>query len=126
MLHYPPFDGTEEPGPSAPPPTKDINLLTMLPAANEPGLQVKGSDWEWMDVPCDFGTLIINIGDMLQEASRGYYPPPPTASSTRPAAAPQVPISLPLFLHPAPGRGALRAPHRPQLPDGAAAGAGVI
>ena len=27
-----------------------------------------------MDVPCDFGTLIINIGDMLQEASRGYYP----------------------------------------------------
>jgi hypothetical protein len=28
----------------------------------------------WVDVPCDFGMLIINIGDMLQEASQGYYP----------------------------------------------------
>ena len=93
VLHYPPFDGTEEPGAIRAAAHEDINLLTILPAANEPGLQVKGSDGEWMDVPCDFGTLIINIGDMLQEASHGYYPPPPTASSTRPAAAPLSPAS---------------------------------
>ena len=43
-----------------------INLLTVLPAANEPGLQVLGKDGQWLDVPSDFGNLIINIGDMLQ------------------------------------------------------------
>ena len=53
---------------------EDINLLTVLPAANEPGLQVLTKEGEWLDVPCDFGNLIINIGDMLQEASGGYFP----------------------------------------------------
>lgn len=103
VLHYPPFNGTEEPGAIRAAAHEDINLLTILPAANEPGLQVKGSDGEWMDVPCDFGTLIINIGDMLQEASRGYYPSTthrvinPTGGSASKSR-----ISLPLFLHPRP------------------------
>lgn len=103
VLYYPPFDGTEAPGAIRAAAHEDINLLTILPAANEPGLQVKGADGEWMDVPCDFGTLIINIGDMLQEASRGYYPSTthrvinPTGGSAAKSR-----ISLPLFLHPRP------------------------
>jgi len=52
----------------------DINLLTILPAATEPGLQVLGKDQAWHDVPCDFGLLIVNIGDMLAEASGGSLP----------------------------------------------------
>jgi isopenicillin N synthase-like dioxygenase len=35
---------------------------------------VQRQDGEWIDVPADFGNLIINIGDMLQEASGGYFP----------------------------------------------------
>lgn len=27
-----------------------------------------------LNTPCGFGNLIINIGDMLQEASGGYFP----------------------------------------------------
>ena len=50
VLHYPPFDGTEVPGAIRAAAHEDINLLTILPASNEPGLQVKGSDGEWMDV----------------------------------------------------------------------------
>lgn len=103
VLHYPPLDGTEEAGAIRAAAHEDINLLTILPAASEPGLQVMGADGEWMDVPCDFGTLIINIGDMLQEASQGYYPSTthrvinPTGGSLNKAR-----ISLPLFLHPRP------------------------
>lgn len=66
--------GKEEPGAIRAQAHEDINLITILPAASEPGLQVKTLDGEWQDVPCDFGNLIINIGDMLQEASGGYYP----------------------------------------------------
>lgn len=103
VLHYPPLTGEEEPGAIRAAAHEDINLLTILPAANEPGLQVKGTHGEWLDVPSDFGTLIINIGDMLQEASQGYFP-----STTHRVINPtggrrdNSRISIPLFLHPNP------------------------
>ncbi|WP_019615719.1 2OG-Fe(II) oxygenase family protein [Psychromonas ossibalaenae] len=103
VLHYPPLKGDEELGAIRAGAHEDINLLTILPAANEPGLQVKSKDGEWLDVPSDFGNLIINIGDMLQEASGGYFPStthrvinPDGADKTKSR------ISLPLFLHPKP------------------------
>ncbi|MGB1263332.1 MAG: isopenicillin N synthase family dioxygenase [Cognaticolwellia sp.] len=101
ILHYPPFDGTEEPGAIRAAAHEDINLLTILPAANEPGLQVQAQDGQWLDVPSDFGHLIVNIGDMLQEASQGYFPSTshrvinPTGENSDKSR-----ISLPLFLHP--------------------------
>lgn len=103
VLHYPPMTGEEEPGAIRAAAHEDINLLTVLPASNEPGLQVKGTQDEWLDVPCDFGNLIINIGDMLQEASGGYFPST-THRVINPTGARQEKsrISLPLFLHPKP------------------------
>jgi len=103
ILHYPPLTGSEEPDAIRAAAHEDINLLTILPAANEPGLQVKGVGNEWLDVPSDFGNLIINIGDMLQEASGGYFPST-THRVVNPAGADMSKsrISLPLFLHPRP------------------------
>jgi isopenicillin N synthase-like dioxygenase len=101
VLHYPPLLGAEEPGAVRAAAHGDINLLTILPAASEPGLQVLGTDQQWHDVPCDFGLFIVNIGDMLQEASGGFYPSTvhrvlnpvgPARDKSR--------LSLPLFLHP--------------------------
>lgn len=101
VLHYPPLTGYEEVGAIRAAAHEDINLLTILPAANEPGLQVQQQDGDWVDVPADFGNLIINIGDMLQEASGGYFPStshrvinPSAENSQKPR------VSLPLFLHP--------------------------
>ncbi|GAB2706880.1 2OG-Fe(II) oxygenase family protein [Aliiglaciecola aliphaticivorans] len=103
ILHYPPLTGNEEADAIRAAAHEDINLLTILPAANEPGLQVKGTGDEWIDVPSDFGNLIINIGDMLQEASGGYFPST-THRVVNPAGADMTKsrISLPLFLHPRP------------------------
>lgn len=103
VLHYPPLDGDEQLGAIRAGAHEDINLLTILPAANEPGLQVLAKDGTWMDVPCDFGNLIINIGDMLQEASDGYFPST-THRVINPEGADKAKsrISLPLFLHPKP------------------------
>ena len=101
VLHYPPLQGNEEPGAVRAAAHGDINLLTILPAATEPGLQVLGKDDAWHDVPCDFGLLIVNIGDMLEEASGKYYPSTvhrvlnPTGEGAKKSR-----ISLPLFLHP--------------------------
>ncbi|WP_286233605.1 2OG-Fe(II) oxygenase family protein [Thalassotalea sediminis] len=101
VLHYPPLSGDEEPGAERAAAHEDINLITILPAANEPGLQVQLKDGQWFDVPADFGQLIINIGDMLQEASGGYFPSTshrvinPSGEEAKKSR-----ISLPLFLHP--------------------------
>ena len=103
VLHYPPLDGEVEPGAIRAAAHEDINLLTVLPAADEPGLQALARSGQWIDVPCDPGTLIINVGDMLQEASGGHYPStthrvvnPEGVDTTRGR------VSLPLFLHPRP------------------------
>ncbi|MFZ6779765.1 2OG-Fe(II) oxygenase family protein [Undibacterium sp. Ji83W] len=101
VLHYPPLRGDEEPDAVRAAAHGDINLLTLLPAATQAGLQVQGKDDAWHNVPCDFGMLIVNIGDMLDEASAGYYPSTihrvlnPTGEEAKKSR-----ISLPLFLHP--------------------------
>ena len=101
ILHYPPLTGEEEVGAIRAAAHEDINLLTILPAANEPGLQVQDKNDNWLDVPADFGSLIINIGDMLQETSGGYFPSTshrvinPSGENAKKSR-----ISLPLFLHP--------------------------
>jgi isopenicillin N synthase-like dioxygenase len=101
VLHYPPLNGAERPGSIRAAAHTDINLLTILPAATEPGLQVKGKEGDWIDVPCDFGLLIVNIGDMLAEASGHYYPSTPhRVLNPTGEAAKKSRVSLPLFLHP--------------------------
>ena len=103
VLHYPPLRGDEDKDAVRAAAHGDINLLTILPAATAAGLQVLGKDQQWYDVPCDFGMLIVNIGDMLDEASAGYYPST-THRVLNPTgeAATQSRVSLPLFLHPRP------------------------
>lgn len=100
-IHYPPLSGSEEEGAIRAAAHEDINLITLLPAATAPGLQVKDTSGNWHDVPCDPGNLAINAGDMLQMASKGYYistthrvvnPIGPEARKPR--------YSMPLFLHP--------------------------
>ena len=101
VLHYPPLSGQENPGALRAAAHSDINLLTILPAATEPGLQVIGKDGQWIDAPSDFGLLIVNIGEMLQEAS-GFYYPSTVHRVLNPvgAGAKKSRISMPLFLHP--------------------------
>lgn len=102
-IHYPAFTGEEEEGAVRAAAHEDINLITLLPAATAPGLQVKDTNGNWHDVKCDHGTIVINCGDMLMEASGGYYPStthqvvnPGVEDSSKPR------FSMPLFLHPRP------------------------
>ncbi len=100
ILYYPALTGDEEPGAIRAAAHGDINLITILPAATESGLQVIDKDNNWLDVPVDPEALVINIGDMLCEATDGYY-----RSTTHrvinpegvDAAKPR--LSMPLFLH---------------------------
>jgi isopenicillin N synthase-like dioxygenase len=101
ILRYPPLTGDEDPEAVRAAAHEDINLLTVLPAADEPGLELLRSDGTWFPVPCDPGSLAINGGEMLDLASGGYFPAtthrvvnPIGEAATKPR------MSLPMFLHP--------------------------
>jgi isopenicillin N synthase-like dioxygenase len=100
ILHYPGLQGGEEPDAIRSAAHEDINLITLLPAATEPGLQVIGSNGQWYDVTPDPESLVINIGDMLQEATGHFYKStthrvinPEGADMTKSR------LSMPLFIH---------------------------
>lgn len=101
ILHYPPLPDTIEPGAVRAAAHEDINLITLLPAATQPGLEVKDSTGKWLAVPCDPGNIIVNAGDMLQLATDGYYKSTthrvvnPIGESSKKSR-----YSIPLFLHP--------------------------
>ncbi len=101
ILHYPPLKGSDvEDGAIRAAAHEDINLITLLPAATAPGLQVKDTTGRWIDVECNPGDIVINVGDMLQMASQQYY-----VSTTHQVINPsgdlalQPRFSIPLFLH---------------------------
>jgi isopenicillin N synthase-like dioxygenase len=100
ILHYPPLTGSEPSGAMRAAAHEDINLLTVLPAATRPGLQVLDTAGVWHDVPCDPGSVVVNSGDMLALASGGHYPStthrvllPEGDEALRPR------VATPLFLH---------------------------
>ncbi|MCC5884920.1 MAG: isopenicillin N synthase family oxygenase [Gammaproteobacteria bacterium] len=74
VLHYPPLQGVEPELAIRAAPHEDINLITLLPVAEQPGLQVMDSQGRWLDLAGHRGDLIINAGDMLSEATGGHFP----------------------------------------------------
>jgi isopenicillin N synthase-like dioxygenase len=100
VIHYPPIKEKDEKEALRAAAHEDINLITILLAGSKPGLQVKNNENKWIDVESDYGSLIVNIGDMLQECSNGYYP-----STTHRVINPSSDenysrYSMPFFLHP--------------------------
>jgi isopenicillin N synthase-like dioxygenase len=98
-LYYPAMDFTAEQGAVRAAAHEDINFITLLVAASSPGLQVLDKKGVWYDVPHEENSIVVNIGDMLQLASKGIYKStthrvvnPETSASDR--------ISMPLFVHP--------------------------
>jgi isopenicillin N synthase-like dioxygenase len=101
ILHYPPLGDGFEAGAIRAAAHEDINLITLLPAATAPGLEVLDIQGNWHSVPCDPGSIVVNAGDMLQLASDGYF-----RSTTHRVVNPQGEgvkksrYSMPFFLHP--------------------------
>ncbi len=101
ILHYPPFNGDEPNNALRAAAHGDINLITLLVGATTNGLQVKDNQGLWHEVPTDKNSIAVNIGDMLEMCTNGYYQStlhrvinPDSSNESR--------LSMPLFLHPHP------------------------
>ena len=101
IIHYPPLESDIPDGAIRASAHGDINLITVLPASSQAGLQLLRESGDWMDIKCDPGWLVINSGDMLNECSGGYYPSTihrvlnPKGESTK---LPR--YTMPVFIHP--------------------------
>ena len=73
LLHYPPVENAEA-GAIRAGAHEDINVITLLLGAEEAGLQLLARDGEWHDVSAPEGSLVCNIGDMLQRLTGGRLP----------------------------------------------------
>jgi isopenicillin N synthase-like dioxygenase len=73
LLHYPPVADAEA-GAIRAGAHEDINVITLLLGAEEAGLQLLARDGEWHDVSAPEGSLVCNIGDMLQRLTGGRLP----------------------------------------------------
>ena len=81
---------------------EDINLLTLLPAATQPGLQLLTREGEWIDVNSPPGSIILDTGDMMNAVTGGRMP-----STTHRVVNPDEEsaggrLSMPFFMHPRP------------------------
>ena len=69
-IHYPPI--TQDPGDSVRAGQhEDINLITLLMGASAEGLEVLNKQNEWIGITAIPGSLVVNVGDMLQRLTNG-------------------------------------------------------
>jgi isopenicillin N synthase-like dioxygenase len=97
LIHYEPSpDGKPRSGVA---PHVDFSWITLLLQDDTGGLEVRTPEGEWLAVPPVPGTLVVNVGEILQFASGGYYAASPHRVTNR--APGHSRISLPFFLNPA-------------------------
>ncbi len=74
ITHYPPLPEVVPEGAVRDAPHEDINLLTIMPAGAEPGLQIQTRDDQWLEVGPPPGSMVCNTGDMMQLLTEGRLP----------------------------------------------------
>lgn len=100
LLHYPPVETAQE-GAIRAGAHEDINLITLLLGAEESGLELLDRGSQWLPIVPPEGTLVVNIGDMLQRLTNHVLP-----STTHRVRNPLGErsgfsrYSMPFFLHP--------------------------
>ncbi|MEM8771123.1 MAG: 2-oxoglutarate and iron-dependent oxygenase domain-containing protein [Pseudomonadota bacterium] len=101
LLHYPPVPDGADPNAIRAAAHEDINLITILVAANGAGLELLDRDGNWLPVETDPDNLIVDAGDMLARATNDVIP-----ATTHRVVNPEGPnvsrYSMPFFIHPHP------------------------
>jgi len=103
-IHYPPVDPDQAAaGAVRAAQHEDINLITLLIGSKEQGLEILTRGGDWIPVATLPGSIVVNVGDMLQRLTNHVYrstthrvinPPGQDMSRSR--------YSVPFFLHPNP------------------------
>jgi len=80
----------------------DINLITLLIGANEPGLEVKDKQGNWIPVSSSYEDIVCNIGDMMQLITDHKLKSTPHRVVKYKTDEIKSRYSIPFFMHPSP------------------------
>ncbi|MEO1041737.1 MAG: 2-oxoglutarate and iron-dependent oxygenase domain-containing protein [Pseudomonadota bacterium] len=98
LLHYPPVPEGADPMALRAAAHEDINLITILVAAQGAGLELLDRDGTWLPIDSDPGDLIVDTGDMMARLTNNMLP-----STTHRVVNPKGPnvsrYSMPFFMH---------------------------
>lgn len=101
IIHYPPIGKTPVPGAVRAAAHEDINLITLLPAATESGLELLDRDGSWHPVDGLEGEIVVDAGDMLSRHLNNVIPST-THRVVNPDTDDVARYSMPFFCHPRP------------------------
>jgi isopenicillin N synthase-like dioxygenase len=99
LLHYPPVDADADPGSVRAAAHEDINLITLLLAAQDSGLELLDRDGQWLPVTTDRNKIIVDSGDMLARMTNDVIPAT-THRVVNPSGRNVSRYSIPFFMHP--------------------------
>ncbi len=100
FLHYPPQVNPPPEGSVRAGAHEDINVITLLLGAEEGGLEVLHRNGDWLAVNPPAGSLVINVGDMLQRLTSRKLPSTThRVVNPKPERAKFPRYSTPFFLH---------------------------
>lgn len=102
VIHYPAVEGEVEPGAVRAAEHEDINLITLLCEATEPGLEILSRDGEWLPVVAGEGQIVVDAGDMLSRCTNEVVPATTHRVVNPPDADNRDRFSMPFFVHPRP------------------------
>jgi isopenicillin N synthase-like dioxygenase len=109
-LHYPPIplpqrtpDADATPGQALrAAPHEDINLITLLSAATDPGLEILTLDGRWIAIPACAEEIIVDAGDMLSRVTNDVIPAATHRVVTPDSVRGRHRYAIPYFAHPYP------------------------
>ncbi|HAQ35967.1 MAG: oxidoreductase [Maricaulis sp.] len=99
LLHYPPIPDGTDPHAIRAAAHEDINLITLLVAAEGSGLELLDRDGRWLPVESERGHLIVDTGDMMARLTGGVLPAT-THRVINPDGANVSRYSMPFFVQP--------------------------
>ncbi len=99
LIHYPPSNNTNMYRARE---HADINLITLLIGANEPGLEVKDKSDNWIPVSSSYEDIVCNIGDMMQLVTDKRLKSTPHRVVKYKTDEMKSRYSIPFFMHPSP------------------------
>jgi isopenicillin N synthase-like dioxygenase len=100
--HYPARPPGGDPRVLRAAPHEDINLITLLGAATDAGLEIRDAAGRWTPVEAPPDALVADAGDMLARITNGAIPATTHRVVDPPGGARRARLSLPFFAHPRP------------------------
>ncbi len=99
VIHYPPVAPGSNPLAIRAAAHEDINLITLLCEATAGGLELLERNGTWRPIHALKGQIVVDSGDMLQNATNGYYKST-THRVVNPGSSRERRFSMPMFVHP--------------------------